>query len=161
MSTGFDLTYFVEAPILNAFDLFLEEILPNSNCAQVELNSDTTQAPSLAKSPPLDISNSNSLVRLSVQCPPSPPQRWQARKRMSPSKFCFSQFFLLTMLRKKPKTDHPEVVIVEDHTKNLPFDDAFLVILLTVLAAAVRLYKIDFPTSVVFDEVHFGGFASK
>ena len=65
------------------------------------------------------------------------------------------------MPRKKTKTDHPEPVVVKDHTKNLPFDDIFLVILLTVIATVVRLYKIDYPTSVVFDEVHFGGFASK
>ncbi|KAJ3130402.1 hypothetical protein HK098_002631, partial [Nowakowskiella sp. JEL0407] len=32
---------------------------------------------------------------------------------------------------------------------------------LTILAAIVRLYRIGTPTSVVFDEVHFGGFASK
>jgi dolichyl-phosphate-mannose-protein mannosyltransferase len=25
----------------------------------------------------------------------------------------------------------------------------------------VRLWRIDYPTSVVFDEVHFGGFATK
>ncbi|BFZ58708.1 Dolichyl-phosphate-mannose--protein mannosyltransferase 1 [Savitreella phatthalungensis] len=30
-----------------------------------------------------------------------------------------------------------------------------------VLAAAVRLYGLDYPSSVVFDEVHFGGFAGK
>jgi dolichyl-phosphate-mannose-protein mannosyltransferase len=50
---------------------------------------------------------------------------------------------------------------VEDSTKNLPFDDYLLVIGLTIIAAIVRLYKIDYPTSVVFDEVHFGGFATK
>ncbi|KAI9689126.1 MAG: hypothetical protein M1822_000864 [Bathelium mastoideum] len=32
---------------------------------------------------------------------------------------------------------------------------------LTILGAAVRLFKIYQPSSVVFDEVHFGGFASK
>ncbi|GJJ68654.1 dolichyl-phosphate-mannose-protein mannosyltransferase [Entomortierella parvispora] len=32
---------------------------------------------------------------------------------------------------------------------------------ITVLAAVVRLWAIGYPTSVVFDEVHFGGFASK
>ncbi|KAI8848349.1 hypothetical protein BC829DRAFT_394251, partial [Chytridium lagenaria] len=32
---------------------------------------------------------------------------------------------------------------------------------LTVLAAIVRLYKIYYPSEVVFDEVHFGGFGSK
>ncbi|KAG0340686.1 hypothetical protein BG004_006307 [Podila humilis] len=32
---------------------------------------------------------------------------------------------------------------------------------ITVLALIVRLWAIGYPTSVVFDEVHFGGFASK
>ncbi|KAK1641283.1 Dolichyl-phosphate-mannose-protein mannosyltransferase-domain-containing protein [Colletotrichum phormii] len=32
---------------------------------------------------------------------------------------------------------------------------------LTILSAIVRLFRIYQPTSVVFDEVHFGGFASK
>ncbi|KAF9273732.1 Protein O-mannosyl-transferase 1 [Mortierella alpina] len=32
---------------------------------------------------------------------------------------------------------------------------------ITVLALVVRLWAIGYPTSVVFDEVHFGGFASK
>ncbi|KAG0045646.1 hypothetical protein BGZ83_009120 [Gryganskiella cystojenkinii] len=32
---------------------------------------------------------------------------------------------------------------------------------ITILAAVVRLWAIGYPTSVVFDEVHFGGFASK
>ncbi|KAF9579138.1 hypothetical protein BGW38_004732 [Lunasporangiospora selenospora] len=33
--------------------------------------------------------------------------------------------------------------------------------LITAVAFVVRLWAIGFPTSVVFDEVHFGGFASK
>ncbi|KDQ14229.1 glycosyltransferase family 39 protein [Botryobasidium botryosum FD-172 SS1] len=36
-----------------------------------------------------------------------------------------------------------------------------LLILVVVLAAFVRLYKLSEPNSVVFDEVHFGKFASK
>ena len=32
---------------------------------------------------------------------------------------------------------------------------------LTIISAIVRLFRIYQPTSVVFDEVHFGGFASK
>ena len=30
-----------------------------------------------------------------------------------------------------------------------------------VVAILVRLYNLNYPSSVVFDEVHFGGFASK
>ncbi|KAJ9642185.1 uncharacterized protein PV06_03251 [Exophiala oligosperma] len=43
----------------------------------------------------------------------------------------------------------------------LPISDYQIMGLLTVLAAVVRLFRIYQPTSVVFDEVHFGGFATK
>ncbi|RIB11587.1 Glycosyltransferase Family 39 protein [Gigaspora rosea] len=39
--------------------------------------------------------------------------------------------------------------------------DAYNLIGLTIIAVFVRLYQINYPTSVVFDEVHFGGFAAK
>ncbi|CAG8509907.1 2346_t:CDS:10, partial [Scutellospora calospora] len=39
--------------------------------------------------------------------------------------------------------------------------DLYNLIGLTVIAIFVRLYHIELPTSVVFDEVHFGGFAAK
>ncbi|EOA81475.1 Dolichyl-phosphate-mannose--protein mannosyltransferase 1 [Exserohilum turcicum] len=44
---------------------------------------------------------------------------------------------------------------------NLPGSDWSLLAILTVIACGVRLFRIQQPTSVVFDEVHFGGFASK
>ncbi|KAH7119820.1 Dolichyl-phosphate-mannose-protein mannosyltransferase-domain-containing protein [Dendryphion nanum] len=51
---------------------------------------------------------------------------------------------------------------VKDHDIfNLPGSDWQLLGLLTVLATVVRLFRISQPSSVVFDEVHFGGFASK
>ncbi|KAL9608692.1 MAG: hypothetical protein Q9167_006494 [Letrouitia subvulpina] len=43
----------------------------------------------------------------------------------------------------------------------LPSSDFQLLGLLTAVAALVRLFRIYQPSSVVFDEVHFGGFASK
>ncbi|CAK7201394.1 Dolichyl-phosphate-mannose--protein mannosyltransferase 1 [Sporothrix eucalyptigena] len=43
----------------------------------------------------------------------------------------------------------------------LPGTDFQILIGVTVLAAIVRLFRIYQPSSVVFDEVHFGGFASK
>ncbi|RMZ81284.1 hypothetical protein DV737_g2558, partial [Chaetothyriales sp. CBS 132003] len=43
----------------------------------------------------------------------------------------------------------------------LPVSDYQWMAAVTVLAAAVRLFRLYQPTSVVFDEVHFGGFASK
>ncbi|EPS42622.1 hypothetical protein H072_3360 [Dactylellina haptotyla CBS 200.50] len=44
---------------------------------------------------------------------------------------------------------------------NLPSGDWSILIGLTVVAVFVRLFRIHQPTSVVFDEVHFGGFATK
>ncbi|KAI8077657.1 glycosyltransferase family 39 protein [Thamnidium elegans] len=40
-------------------------------------------------------------------------------------------------------------------------NDWFISVLLTLWACYIRLWKISQPASVVFDEVHFGGFASK
>jgi len=39
--------------------------------------------------------------------------------------------------------------------------DIINVVILTLLALIVRLWKISYPKQVVFDEVHFGGFANK
>ncbi|KAF9344941.1 hypothetical protein BGX26_003730 [Mortierella sp. AD094] len=39
--------------------------------------------------------------------------------------------------------------------------DLQIVTVITILAFVVRLWALGYPTSVVFDEVHFGGFASK
>ncbi|KAI1648828.1 glycosyltransferase family 39 protein [Daldinia loculata] len=43
----------------------------------------------------------------------------------------------------------------------LPFSDYQVMLVLTILGAVVRLFRIYQPSSVVFDEVHFGGFATK
>ncbi|KAI5846280.1 Dolichyl-phosphate-mannose-protein mannosyltransferase-domain-containing protein [Morchella snyderi] len=43
----------------------------------------------------------------------------------------------------------------------LPSSDFQLLALLTVVAFGVRMFRIYQPSSVVFDEVHFGGFATK
>ncbi|OAX84102.1 hypothetical protein ACJ72_01538 [Emergomyces africanus] len=43
----------------------------------------------------------------------------------------------------------------------LPVSDYKIMMMLTAVAVVVRLFRIYQPTSVVFDEVHFGGFASK
>jgi dolichyl-phosphate-mannose-protein mannosyltransferase len=45
--------------------------------------------------------------------------------------------------------------------KSLPLSDLQIAILLCIVASGVRLFKIYQPSSVVFDEVHFGGFATK
>lgn len=39
--------------------------------------------------------------------------------------------------------------------------DVQLLVGLNLIALVVRLYNLNYPSSVVFDEVHFGGFASK
>lgn len=39
--------------------------------------------------------------------------------------------------------------------------DSRLLLGVTLIAGAIRLYRLNYPSSVVFDEVHFGGFASK
>ncbi|KAI9889524.1 MAG: hypothetical protein M1814_005218 [Vezdaea aestivalis] len=63
---------------------------------------------------------------------------------------------------QKPKSTSYTSDGVEDHDIFLlPGSDFQVLGLLTALAAAVRLFRIYQPTSVVFDEVHFGGFASK
>ncbi|ODV92793.1 glycosyltransferase family 39 protein [Tortispora caseinolytica NRRL Y-17796] len=41
------------------------------------------------------------------------------------------------------------------------YRDKIAFVFVTLIALIVRLYKINFPPSVVFDEVHFGGFARK
>ncbi|KAI8584241.1 hypothetical protein K450DRAFT_182243 [Umbelopsis ramanniana AG] len=48
-----------------------------------------------------------------------------------------------------------------DASKRQPFTDFQIAAFVTVIAGIVRLYKIWEPTSVVFDEVHFGKFAGK
>lgn len=51
---------------------------------------------------------------------------------------------------------------VEDHDVFLlPLSDYLAALAVTVVAAVVRVFRIYQPSSVVFDEVHFGGFASK
>ncbi|PKS12088.1 hypothetical protein jhhlp_001384, partial [Lomentospora prolificans] len=51
---------------------------------------------------------------------------------------------------------------VEDHDVFLlPTSDYQVMLGITIISALVRLFRIYQPTSVVFDEVHFGGFATK
>ncbi|KAK4125133.1 glycosyltransferase family 39 protein [Parathielavia appendiculata] len=61
----------------------------------------------------------------------------------------------------KRKDDYSSEGVEDNDVFLLPGSDFQLVLVITVLAAAVRLFRISQPTSVVFDEVHFGGFASK
>ncbi|KAJ5124727.1 uncharacterized protein N7515_008552 [Penicillium bovifimosum] len=83
--------------------------------------------------------------------------RPQSRGRRSPSR---------SPKPKNRKPVPPPKTYASDGVKNndifkLPGSDYKLLVLVTLIAAAVRLFRIYQPTSVVFDEVHFGGFASK
>ncbi|KAJ7577078.1 glycosyltransferase family 39 protein [Mycena floridula] len=60
-----------------------------------------------------------------------------------------------TDLYQNPKNRHPLEQILETHKASL-----VVVTALTTLAFALRFYKINHPDQVVFDEVHFGKFAS-
>ncbi|KAK3371984.1 glycosyltransferase family 39 protein [Podospora didyma] len=62
---------------------------------------------------------------------------------------------------QKRKEDYTSEGVEDNDVFLLPISDYQVMIGLTLLAAAVRLFRIYQPTSVVFDEVHFGGFASK
>ncbi|KAI9813513.1 MAG: hypothetical protein M1832_006311 [Thelocarpon impressellum] len=70
-----------------------------------------------------------------------------------------------TVRRRKdgvpPKRDYTSDGVADYDIFALPAADFQLAAALTVLAALVRLFRIYQPDSVVFDEVHFGGFASK
>ncbi|KAK3298150.1 Dolichyl-phosphate-mannose-protein mannosyltransferase-domain-containing protein [Chaetomium fimeti] len=61
----------------------------------------------------------------------------------------------------KRKDDYSSEGVEDNDVFLLPGSDFQLLVAITVLAAAVRLFRIYQPTSVVFDEVHFGGFATK
>lgn len=60
----------------------------------------------------------------------------------------------------KPK-DYTSEGVDDNDVFLLPVSDYKVTLAVTIVAALVRLYRIYQPTSVVFDEVHFGGFASK
>ncbi|KAI1325685.1 dolichyl-phosphate-mannose-protein mannosyltransferase 1 [Xylariaceae sp. FL0255] len=57
--------------------------------------------------------------------------------------------------------DYTSEGVVDNDVFLLPISDYNIMFLVTILGALVRVFRIYQPTSVVFDEVHFGGFASK
>ena len=59
------------------------------------------------------------------------------------------------------KTDYTSEGVKDNNIAHLKSSDWEFLGGLTVLAFFVRLFRIYQPSSVVFDEVHFGGFASK
>ncbi|KAF7546643.1 hypothetical protein G7Z17_g8282 [Cylindrodendrum hubeiense] len=62
---------------------------------------------------------------------------------------------------KKKATSYKSDGVEDNDVFLLPVSDYWTVLFVTILATIVRVFKIFQPTSVVFDEVHFGGFASK
>ncbi|KAF2271953.1 PMT-domain-containing protein [Westerdykella ornata] len=74
--------------------------------------------------------------------------------------------------KKRPTTPNPEVVAEKAHEvldkvkprlvpkKNAEWDYRIAIAIITVLAFVTRFWLITHPTQVVFDEVHFGKFAS-
>ncbi|KAF4309706.1 Glycosyl transferase family 39 [Botryosphaeria dothidea] len=63
--------------------------------------------------------------------------------------------------QKSHVRDYTSEGVKDNDISKLPATDWQLLGLLTLVAAGVRLFRIYQPGSVVFDEVHFGGFASK
>jgi len=60
-----------------------------------------------------------------------------------------------------PKYNYTSKGVKDYSITKLASHDWTLLAVITVVAVIVRLFRIYQPTSVVFDEVHFGGFASK
>ncbi|RCI17045.1 hypothetical protein L249_1829 [Ophiocordyceps polyrhachis-furcata BCC 54312] len=62
---------------------------------------------------------------------------------------------------KKSSTSYRSDGVEDNDVFLLPVSDYTAALGVTVLAAIIRIFRIYQPSSVVFDEVHFGGFASK
>ncbi|KAI9275246.1 glycosyltransferase family 39 protein [Helicostylum pulchrum] len=63
------------------------------------------------------------------------------------------------VLKDSDKSEHH--LLPSDKVETQKRNNWFISVLLTLWACYIRLWKISQPASVVFDEVHFGGFASK
>ncbi|TKA76040.1 hypothetical protein B0A49_05961 [Cryomyces minteri] len=86
-------------------------------------------------------------------------QRYPARPGRSPTRPP-APFQRQVGTQGRPK-DYTSEGVKDNDIFQLPGSDWQLLTVLTVLAAVVRLFRLSQPSSVVFDEVHFGGFASK
>ncbi|CCH42560.1 dolichyl-phosphate-mannose-proteinmannosyltransferase [Wickerhamomyces ciferrii] len=62
---------------------------------------------------------------------------------------------LLETVQKSKDNEKPT-----DQTDECPLLNKISLAVVTILAFVTRIYKIDYPSEVVFDEVHFGKFAS-
>ncbi|KAL1959591.1 hypothetical protein VTO42DRAFT_1626 [Malbranchea cinnamomea] len=64
-------------------------------------------------------------------------------------------------IRRKKISDYRSEGVKNHDIFQLPSSDYKTMLVLITIATIVRLFRIYQPTSVVFDEVHFGGFATK
>ncbi|KXT10656.1 hypothetical protein AC579_6349 [Pseudocercospora musae] len=61
----------------------------------------------------------------------------------------------------RPRYEYTSPGVKDNNVLNLKSSDWEVLAVVTAVALVVRLFRIYQPSSVVFDEVHFGGFASK
>ncbi|PGH10592.1 hypothetical protein AJ79_05415 [Helicocarpus griseus UAMH5409] len=61
----------------------------------------------------------------------------------------------------KKRSDYGSEGVGDYDVLQLPISDYKIMLVVTAIAFVVRLFRIYQPSSVVFDEVHFGGFATK
>ncbi|KAG5993392.1 hypothetical protein E4U43_003514, partial [Claviceps pusilla] len=66
-----------------------------------------------------------------------------------------------TKVKPNRNTSYKSDGVQDNDVFQLPLSDYLTCLALTLLGAVVRIFRIYQPSSVVFDEVHFGGFASK
>ncbi|KAG5981649.1 hypothetical protein E4U55_002710 [Claviceps digitariae] len=66
-----------------------------------------------------------------------------------------------TKVKPNQNTSYKSDGVQDNDVFLLPLSDYLVGLALTLLGAVVRIFRIYQPSSVVFDEVHFGGFASK
>ncbi|KAK5113185.1 hypothetical protein LTR85_011003 [Meristemomyces frigidus] len=95
---------------------------------------------------------------------PSPPQqKTQTQPNGTPTDPPSSTGMIQTDPSKPPRPsyDYTSAGVTDNNLLHLPSSDWEMLAALTLVALFVRLFRIYQPSSVVFDEVHFGGFASK
>ncbi|KAK5999019.1 Dolichyl-phosphate-mannose--protein mannosyltransferase 1 [Cladobotryum mycophilum] len=90
---------------------------------------------------------------------PQPPRA--VEKQASPAPVATTASSTKSKSKTKKNPSYKSDGVEDNDVFLLPVSDYYVAFFVTLLATAVRLFRIYLPTSVVFDEVHFGGFASK